>query len=125
MLVLPASQPATIRSVERNGRACGVVQAGDSADVVLQGLPDVSSIGPGSVVCHSQWPVPLAARITARVAVLEVPIPILTGQSVSSLSIQDRTLLSVIPSFMSHITLHFSQSFIFSLNPCETFQLHK
>lgn len=82
MLVLPALQPATVRSVEHKGAAIAVAQAGDSADVTLQGLHDISAVSPGSVLCHPQWPVPLAVKLTARVAVLDIPIPILTGQSV-------------------------------------------
>ena len=83
-MVLPAALPATVRSVEHSGSAAQVAQAGDAVELILQGLPDLAAVGAGSVVSHPQWPVPMAAKLTARVAVLDVPIPILTGQAVCS-----------------------------------------
>ena len=84
VLVLPALQPATVKSLDCNGsQVAAVARAGDSADVTLSGLPDESAVGTGSVICHPKWRVPMATKLTARVAVLDVPIPILTGQSVS------------------------------------------
>lgn len=83
VLVMPASQPAVVKSIESNGTAAAVAQAGDSADLVLHGLPDIAAVGQGSVLCHPQWPAPLTSKFTARVAVLEVSIPVLTGQAVS------------------------------------------
>ncbi|KAK9787261.1 hypothetical protein WJX73_009440 [Symbiochloris irregularis] len=85
VLVLPSHQPATVKSLLCNGSTTpsAVARAGDSADVVLSGLVDDSALGPGSVLCHPTWQVPMAAKITARVAVLDVPIPVLTGQPVT------------------------------------------
>ena len=37
----------------------------------------------GDVLCHPEWPVPLAVRLTARLLVLDVAVPILRGQQVS------------------------------------------
>lgn len=82
VLVLPENQPATVRSVECNGQAVEVAHAGDSVDIVLLGLPDEASVGPGSVVSHPRWRTPVASKLTARVAALDVPMPILTGQPV-------------------------------------------
>lgn len=36
----------------------------------------------GAVLCHPEWPVPLASRIIARLLVLDVSRPILRGQQV-------------------------------------------
>ena len=38
----------------------------------------------GNVLCHPEWPVPLATRLTARLVVLDVAVPILRGQQVPS-----------------------------------------
>ena len=83
MMVLPAGQAATVRSINSNGSCAAVALSGNSVDIILQGLSDLSAVGPGTVVCHPQWPVPLAAKLTVRVAVLDIAIPILTGQAVS------------------------------------------
>lgn len=40
-------------------------------------------VAAGGVVCHPEWPVPLVSRFTARILVLEPPIPVLQGQQVS------------------------------------------
>ncbi len=36
----------------------------------------------GAVLCHPEWPVPLASRIIARLLMLDVSRPILRGQQV-------------------------------------------
>lgn len=47
--------------------------------VSLAGV-DVTAVVPGAVVCHPEWPLRLAARLEARVVVLDVAVPILRGQ---------------------------------------------
>ena len=47
--------------------------------VSLAGV-DVAAVVPGGVVCHPEWPLRLAARLEARVVVLDVAVPILRGQ---------------------------------------------
>lgn len=47
--------------------------------VSLAGV-DVAAAVPGAVVCHPEWPLRLAARLEARVVVLDVAVPILRGQ---------------------------------------------
>lgn len=39
----------------------------------------------GAVLCHPQFPVPLVTKLEARVVVLDVAVPLLQGQQVSSL----------------------------------------
>ena len=59
-----------------------MARAGDGADVTLSGV-DAASVGAGSVLCHPDFPAPLAARFEARVVVLEVSVPVLRGQAVT------------------------------------------
>ena len=55
---------------------------GDTVDVVLAGV-DSSALAVGALVCHPEWPVPVAARMEARIVVLNSPMPILKGRQVS------------------------------------------
>jgi len=47
-------------------------------------LPPQAQLAVGDVLCHPEWPVPLAVRLTARLLVLDVAVPILRGQQVSA-----------------------------------------
>jgi len=47
-------------------------------------LPMQAQLAVGDVLCHPEWPVPLAVRLTARLLVLDVAVPILRGQQVSA-----------------------------------------
>ena len=38
----------------------------------------------GDMLCHPEWPVPLATRFTAQLLVLDVAVPILRGQQVGT-----------------------------------------
>ena len=53
-----------------------------ATQVSLAGV-DAAAVAPGAVVCHLEWPLQMAARVVARVVVLDVAIPILRGQQVS------------------------------------------
>ena len=81
MLVLPNRQQGTVKSLEVDGAAATFARAGDSVDMTLADV-DPAGLGAGSVICHPDWPVPLASRFTARLLVLEVSVPILQGQQV-------------------------------------------
>ena len=49
------------RALEVDGKAASLARAGDSADVTLAGI-DTTAVGPGSVLCHPDFPVPLVAK---------------------------------------------------------------
>lgn len=82
VLVMPSGQAATVKSIEVDGKPAPLARAGDSADVVLAGV-DTTAVGAGSVLCHPDFPVPLAAKFEARVVVLDVPVPLLHGAAVT------------------------------------------
>lgn len=81
MLVQPGGHQAMVRSVEMDGQAAALARAGDTADVVLAGV-DATALAVGAVVCHPDWPVPVAGRLEARIVVLDLPLPILKGRQV-------------------------------------------
>ncbi|BDA43503.1 HBS1-like protein [Coccomyxa sp. Obi] len=82
VLIQPGGHSATVRSVEVDGQAVALARAGDTVDVVLAGV-DSSALAVGALVCHPEWPVPVAARMEARIVVLDLPMPILKGRQVS------------------------------------------
>lgn len=82
VMIMPGREIGIVKSVEMRGKAVPVAMAGDNADVVLSGI-EQGSINAGAVLCHPEYPVPLASRFEARVVVLEVPIPVLRGQQVT------------------------------------------
>lgn len=49
-------------------QACSLARAGDSAEVSLQGLQDVTALTPGTVLCHPAYPVPLVCKVRLSVA---------------------------------------------------------
>ena len=44
-----------------DGKPASLARAGDSADVTLAGV-DTTAVGAGSVLCHPDFPVPLATK---------------------------------------------------------------
>lgn len=82
VLCMPGALPATVRSLDVDGAAATLARAGDSVDVGLAGV-DPSGLAPGSVICHPEWPIPLATAVEARIVVLDVQIPILHGAQVT------------------------------------------
>ena len=83
MLVLPSRQLGSVKSLEVDSAPAALARAGDSVDVTLADV-DPAALAAGAVICHPEWPVPLARAFTARLLVLEVAIPILQGQQVRS-----------------------------------------
>lgn len=79
VLLMPAGQPATVKSIEVDGKPATLARAGDSADVTLTGV-DATAVCSGTVLCHPDFPVPLVDKFEARVVVLDVAIPVLRGQ---------------------------------------------
>jgi elongation factor 1 alpha-like protein len=63
-------------------QAASVALAGDSVDVTVSGV-EPHAAWQGSILCHPDFPVRCATTFEARVLVLEVPIPILKGHSVT------------------------------------------
>ena len=49
------------RSLEVDGKPATLARAGDSADVTLSGI-DASAVCSGTVLCHPDFPVPLADK---------------------------------------------------------------
>ncbi|KAF5841984.1 translation elongation factor EF1A/initiation factor IF2gamma [Dunaliella salina] len=80
VLVVPGQVSGSIRSMEVGGQPVQLVRAGDAAELALSGM-DASGIPTGAVLCHPEFPVPLATKFELRVVVLEVAVPVLKGQS--------------------------------------------
>ena len=76
-----APLPLPARSLEVDGKPATLARAGDSAELTLTGI-EASAASPGSVVCHPDFPTQLAVRFEARLAVLDVAVPLLRGQQV-------------------------------------------
>ena len=88
VLVMPAGVLATVRAVVMSGGGDGddsnavVGYAGHAADVGLDGV-DPLSLAPGAVLCHPEFPLVPATRMTVRIVTLEtVRVPILVGSQV-------------------------------------------
>jgi translation elongation factor EF-1alpha len=82
VLLVPGYEPATVKSIEVSGQAVQLARAGDSADVVLTGV-DAANLAIGAVLCHLEYPVPVARKVEMQVVVLDVTVPVLKGQAVT------------------------------------------
>jgi len=60
-----------------------IARAGEGVDVGLNGI-DPGMLVPGGVVCHPDYPVPVATRFEIRLLTLDIRIPILKGSQVFS-----------------------------------------
>ncbi|KAJ8763732.1 hypothetical protein K2173_003514 [Erythroxylum novogranatense] len=78
VLVMPFGDVGTVRSVERNSKACDTARAGDNVIVSLLGI-DGSHVIAGGVLCHPDFPTTVAKHLELRVLVLEGATPILKG----------------------------------------------
>nr|UUY86291.1 elongation factor 1-alpha [Aglaonema commutatum] len=81
VLVMPSGDTATVRSIERDSCICSVARAGDNVAVVLQGI-DTGNVMSGSVLCHPEFPVPVATCLELKILLLDVATPILVGSEV-------------------------------------------
>ncbi|OVA18984.1 Elongation factor [Macleaya cordata] len=81
VLVLPSGDLATVRSIERDSRACTIARAGDNVAVSLQGI-DGNCVMSGGVLCHPDFPVAVATHLELKVLTLDVVMPILIGSQV-------------------------------------------
>ena len=82
VLLMPGREIATVKAIEIHKKLAPVAMAGDNADVTLSGIEPIS-LHAGIVLCHPEYPVPLASRFEARIAILDVPFPLLKGQQVT------------------------------------------
>ncbi|KAL0034609.1 hypothetical protein WJX79_010439 [Trebouxia sp. C0005] len=108
--VMPSNEIGTVRSIEVDGATATLARAGDTADLTLAGV-EPAVLNGGAVLCHPEWPVPLASRIIARLLVLDVSRPILRGQQVT------------LHAHASQETGHMSH--LVSLLDCKTFEVSK
>ncbi|KAL9338611.1 hypothetical protein Peur_067626 [Populus x canadensis] len=78
VLVMPSGDVGTVRSLERDSKACDVARAGDNVAVSLQGI-DGSNVMTGGVLCHPDFPVAVARHFELKVLVLDLEIPLVIG----------------------------------------------
>jgi translation elongation factor EF-1alpha len=80
---MPSGDVGTVRSLERDSKACDVARAGDNVTVSLQGI-DGSNVMTGGVLCHPDFPVAVARHFELKVLLLDLEIPLVIGSQVSS-----------------------------------------
>ncbi|GJP49526.1 hypothetical protein CLOM_g8726 [Closterium sp. NIES-68] len=78
VLVMPGSFLGTVKALERDESPVAAAWAGESADVGLQGV-DANQLLPGGVLCHPDFPIPVATRVECRLLTLDLKIPLLRG----------------------------------------------
>ncbi|XP_070053821.1 uncharacterized protein [Nicotiana tomentosiformis] len=78
VLLMPSREMATVRSLERDSQVCNSAKAGDSVTINLQGI-DANHVMAGGVLCHPEFPVPVANHLELKVLILDNSIPILIG----------------------------------------------
>ncbi|CAI7833584.1 unnamed protein product, partial [Closterium sp. NIES-53] len=78
VLVMPGAAVATVKALERDESPVAAAWAGESVDVGLQGV-EANQLLPGGVLCHPDFPIPVATRVEARLLTLDLKIPLLRG----------------------------------------------
>ncbi|CAI5504099.1 unnamed protein product [Closterium sp. Naga37s-1] len=78
VLVMPGSFQASVKALERDESPVAAAWAGESVDVGLQGV-EANQLLPGGVLCHPDYPIPVATRVEARLLTLDLKIPLLRG----------------------------------------------
>ncbi|CAI5499165.1 unnamed protein product [Closterium sp. Naga37s-1] len=78
VLVMPGSFQASVKALERDESPVAAAWAGESVDVGLQGV-EANQLLPGGVLCHPDFPIPVATRVEARLLTLDLKIPLLRG----------------------------------------------
>ncbi|XP_015161710.1 HBS1-like protein isoform X5 [Solanum tuberosum] len=84
VLVMPFRDVATVRSLERDSQVYNAAKAGDSVTINLQGI-DANHVMAGGVLCHPEFPVPVANHLELKVLILDNGIPILIGSQLEFL----------------------------------------
>lgn len=80
---MPSGEIATVKSIELQGQQLKTARAGEGVDVGLNGI-DPGMLAPGGVVCHPDYPVPVATRFEVQLLTLDIRTPILKGSQVRS-----------------------------------------
>ncbi|XP_073149660.1 uncharacterized protein [Henckelia pumila] len=78
VLIMPSRETATIRSLERDSQVCNIARAGDNVTVTLQGI-EGNYLTAGGVMCHPDFPVPVANHLELKIFALDISTPILIG----------------------------------------------
>jgi len=79
VLILPIGDVATVRAIEVEGRSAETAQAGEHAELTLQGV-DIARMSIGSVLCKGKAAVPVSRRFGAQITTLpSLGTPILRG----------------------------------------------
>jgi len=90
VVVMPCGQTAVVKHVRvlsrksesTNGDKNNVAFVGDAVDIGLEKI-DFASLEPGSVLCHSSWPVVPTNKFVVKVVTLDtLRVPLLTGSNV-------------------------------------------
>lgn len=84
VLVMPSRKMATVRSLECDSQVFNTAKAGDSVTINLQGI-DANHVIAGGVLCHPEFPVPVANHLELKVLILDNAIPILIGSQLEFL----------------------------------------
>ncbi|XP_016466066.2 uncharacterized protein LOC107788851 isoform X1 [Nicotiana tabacum] len=84
VLLMPSREMATVRSLECDSQVCNSAKAGDSVTINLQGI-DANHVMEGGVLCHPEFPVPVANHLELKVLILDNSIPILIGSQLEFL----------------------------------------
>eukprot|EP01136_Pigoraptor_vietnamica_P009233 Opistho-1_new@45513 len=78
VLVAPAGELATVKSIESHDAAVPWAVAGDNVNVAIAGI-EPAHVSTGNVLCDPSFPVRAVSRIVARVIVFDTPVPITPG----------------------------------------------
>ncbi|XP_024525914.1 HBS1-like protein isoform X2 [Selaginella moellendorffii] len=81
VMVMPSREVGVVKNLEQDGKALQTARAGDGVDIGLQGV-DAGVIVPGGVLCHPDYPVPIATRFELRILTLKLAFPMLPGAQV-------------------------------------------
>ncbi|KAJ7527947.1 hypothetical protein O6H91_16G077400 [Diphasiastrum complanatum] len=81
VLLMPSREIARVKSLEQDGESVSVGRAGDHLDVGLQGV-DAGALMVGGVLCHPDYPVPIATLLELKVLTLGITVPLLRGTQV-------------------------------------------
>lgn len=78
ILIMPAAEPAIVKTVLIDEAPVSCALAGDSVTLLVSGV-DVNKIQIGNILCDVLKPTPTAMRIRARVVIFNIGVPITRG----------------------------------------------